>query len=81
MLQKNANIEAELNQVSQSTKKTLLSTTSQLEQFSLKLKKFNQDFKDHIEQQRKDNMKKSIELEEAMRKNTNNIMEIYYKKC
>lgn len=26
-------------------------------------------------------MKKRIELEEAMRKNANNLMDIYYKKC
>lgn len=34
-----------------------------------------------MEQQRKDDMKKRIELEDTMRKNANNIMEIYYKKC
>lgn len=41
MIQKNTNIENEMNQVSQSVKKNLLNTTALLEEFTLKLKKFN----------------------------------------
>lgn len=60
MLQKNASIEAEMNQVSQANKKNILNTTAQLEDFTLKLKQFNESYKDHLEQQRKDDMKKRI---------------------
>lgn len=49
MLQKNASIEAEMNQVSQANKKNSLNTTAQLEDFTLKLKQFNEGFKDHME--------------------------------
>ena len=41
MIQKFSNMEAEMNQVSQSNKKQSLNTTAQLEDFTLKLKSFN----------------------------------------
>lgn len=41
MIQKYSNLEAEMSQVSQSSKKNNLNTTAQLEDFTLKLKTFN----------------------------------------
>jgi len=40
-----------------------LNTTAQLEDFTIKLKTFNESFKDYLEEERKDDMKKRIELE------------------
>ena len=70
-----------MGQVSSFSKKNHLNTTSQLEDFTMKLKSFNENYKDYLQQQRKDDMKKRIELEENMRKNTTSLMDIYYKKC
>lgn len=39
-----------------------LLTASQLEDYSVKLKEFNDNYKDYLEEQRKDDMKKRMEL-------------------
>jgi hypothetical protein len=57
-----------------------LLTASQLEEYSIKLKDFNDNYKDYLEEQRKEDMKKRMELEENMRKNASNLMDVCYKK-
>ena len=54
-------------------------TNSQLEDYSHKLKGFNDSYKDYLEEQRKEDMKKRNDLEESMRKNSSNLMDICYK--
>lgn len=46
-------MEVELNQISSAFKKANVVTTSQLEDYSLKLKTFNENYKDYLEEQRK----------------------------
>jgi len=46
-----------------SLKKANLLTNSQLEDYSLKLKNFNDSYKDYLEEQRKEDMKKRMDLE------------------
>ena len=43
-------------------KKANLLTAAQLEEYSLKLKNSNDNYKDYLEEQRKDDMKKRMEL-------------------
>jgi uncharacterized protein YpbB len=62
-------------------KKMNLLTNAQLEDYSLKLKVFNDSYKEYLEEQRKEDMKKRMEMEEAMRKNASSLMDICYKKC
>ena len=81
MVQKHAGLENEIGQAISSSKKTNLNTNNQLEDFTVKLKTFNEKYKDYLEEQRKDDMKKRLELEETMRKNSSNLMDICYKKC
>ena len=64
-----------------SIKKANLLTNSQLEDYSLKLKGFNDSYKDYLEEQRKEDMKKRMDLEDTMRKNASSLMDICYKKC
>jgi hypothetical protein len=64
-----------------SIKKANLLTNSQLEDYSLKLKGFNDSYKDYLEEQRKEDMKKRMDLEDSMRKNASSLMDICYKKC
>lgn len=52
-----------MTKASTTMKKMSLITTSQLEDYSLKLKTFNDNYKDYLEEQRKDDMKKRMELE------------------
>ena len=63
-----------------SLKKMNLLTNSQLQEYSLKIKGFNDSYKEYLEEQRKEDMKKRMELEENMRKNASNLMDIAYKK-
>ena len=63
LTQKHNSIETEVEQVAQSNKKNNLNTSSQLEDFTLKLKSFNENYKDYLEEQRKDDLRKRIELE------------------
>ncbi len=49
-----------MNQLEVSLKKAALLTTSQLEEYSLKMKTFNENYKDYLEEQRKEDMKKRI---------------------
>lgn len=72
--------EALTSQLQTSMKKMNLLTASQLEEYSIKLKDFNDNYKDYLEQQRKEDMKKRMELEENMRKNASNLMDVCYKK-
>ena len=48
LTQKHNSIESEVEQVSQSNKRNNLNTTSQLEDFTLKLKNFNENYKDYL---------------------------------
>ena len=64
-----------------SIKKTSSLTNNQLEDYSHKLKGFNDSYKDYLEEQRKEDMKKRMDLEESMRRNSSNLMDICYKKC
>ena len=45
------------------------------------MKQFNQNYKDYLEEQRKEELKKRIDLEESMRKNAGILMDLTYKKC
>lgn len=49
-----------MGQVLTSSKKNYLNTSTQIEDFTLKLKTFNENYKDYLEEQRKDDMKKRI---------------------
>ena len=69
-----------LSSLETSMKKMNLLTASQLQEYSVKLKGFNDNYKDYLEEQRKDDMKKRMELEENMRKNASNLMDVCYKK-
>ena len=80
LTQKQVSLQTEVDQVASTNKKNNMNTNSQLEDFTLKLKSFNENYKDYLEQQRKDDMKKRIELEENMRKNASNLMDLCYKK-
>jgi F0F1-type ATP synthase membrane subunit b/b' len=73
-------IESDINQLESSLKKANLLTISQLEDYSVKLKNFNDSYKEYLEEQRKEDLKKRMELEESMRKNASNLMDICYKK-
>ena len=48
LMQKHNSIETEVEQVAQSNKKNNLNTSSQLEDFTLKLKNFNENYKDYL---------------------------------
>ena len=72
--------ESSLSSLEGVVKKSGLMQNAQLEEYSVRLKKFNDNYKDYLEEQRKEDMRKRNELEEAMRKNANNLMDIYYKK-
>ncbi len=61
-------------------KKTNSSTTAQIEDYSLKLKTFNENYKEYLQEERKEDMQKRVELQEQMRKNASSLMDIYYKK-
>lgn len=61
-------------------KKMSLLTSSQLEDYSVKLKGFNDNYKEYLEEQRKEDLKKRIDLEDTMRKNAQNLMDVYCKK-
>jgi hypothetical protein len=58
--QKVNSLESEINQISSAMKKFNLITNSQLEDYSLKLKNFNDNYKEYLEEQRKDDMKKRM---------------------
>ena len=73
--------EGSVLQLDTSVKKINGLTTSQLEDYSHKLKGFNDSYKDYLEEQRKEDMKKRNDLEESMRKNSSSLMDICYKKC
>jgi hypothetical protein len=44
------------------------------------MKQFNENYKEYLEEQRKEDLKKRIDLEDNMRKNAGNLMDIAYKK-
>jgi hypothetical protein len=52
-----------MTQLELTYKKSNVLTTTQLEEYSMKLKTFNENYKDYLEEQRKDDLKKRIELE------------------
>lgn len=49
LTQKYTSLETEMGQVSSSSKKNHLNTTNQLEDFTMKLKSFNENYKDYLE--------------------------------
>jgi hypothetical protein len=49
-----------MTQLGTSNKKNQLLTTAQLEDFTLKLKNHNEKYKDYLEEQRKDDLKKRL---------------------
>lgn len=69
-----------MTQLGTSNKKNQLLTTAQLEDFTLKLKNHNEKYKGYLEEQRKEDLKKRLQLEENMRKNMSNLMDLTYKK-
>ena len=62
MSKQSAKIESDLAQLESTQKKANLLNISQLEEFSIKLKNFNDSYKDYLEELRKEDLKKRMDL-------------------